>query len=84
MQVYAEWDVSVEKNATEAILVYDFKRVYGYVEFGTKKDNFREKRKVDFETNADWDIGHIPYCSDKLSPTSCIINFDINKLTIKF
>lgn len=86
MNVYIDWDVTLVKSNREAKIQYDFKRVYGNVTLMLRENFFSSQSSIQFEARKDdgYNFSHIPYESDTLSPTSCVINFDAKKITIKF
>lgn len=76
MEVYIDWDLSIEKHIDYAEIKYLFYRAEGIF--------YAITSEYKFSTDENWKFFHIPFCADYIIPTSAIINFDDKTVKIKF
>lgn len=84
MEVYANWDLSIQKKEDSASLIYAFTDLEGKFYVHESKELFQKTTEYKFRTDETWKFAHVPYCADSISPTSAIINFDDKTVKIKF
>ncbi len=84
MDVYIDWDLSIDKKPDSATLIYSFSGADGKFIVHESKELYQKTSEYKFRTDETWKFAHVPYCADSISPTSAIINFDDKTVKIKF
>lgn len=84
VSVRVNWDLEINKGEAEAKLKYSFHSVAGKFMVHETKELYSKTTEYKFHTDETWEISHVPYCADTISPTSAIINFDDKTIKIKF
>jgi hypothetical protein len=84
MDIYVDWDIEIIKKESSAIIKCIFKEVKGNFEYVSKNEAYKKVISIEFKSDKDFKITHIPYLAENLEPISAVINLDLKTIQIKF
>jgi hypothetical protein len=84
MDIYVDWDIEIIKKESSAIIKCIFKEVKGHFEYVSKNEAYKKIVSIEFKSDSNTKISHIPSLAENLEPVSAVINLDLKTIQIKF